>query len=576
VTKIREQLIEASKKGTFLETLYQKDLRYGDKKHLLGNEIVSLHNEGIIDVIDEFRQLSKDLKGIDFFLTRHVFGEALPKLNAPVISVMDSVKHLVTEAGDDMAAGMLFTPFTKYCEADNNRPDEVLEFAASSDDKWLDFIPPSIIAGSNLHLPKYVETAIELSSDDNIEIRRRAVLSLGSIDYRDNTALLDKSLEALKNVIESEYDDRLFGVTLKSAFNLYLADNTREAVVIELIQKALTHKEEFVLHSTSELFGLHTTDLPTAMIDVLIEALQEVNIENIGTLNTIDHGLRHLIKNDQEDKAVILLENLLIRHKEFSIQTFSSLTHTLYTDGQPFLDKLVTRWLLSRKVPLGKAVMDIIKVGHEKDIILSADTKQFSEQPEESCLFAARKAIGWSFTNPVSATSFIVSLIDISSDNEIEQITELLFKPLLISYSGKVKRYIESLLPNPSHKVQTTLTNALTKLDNYHKGLDDSRDILELLPSQAQRETYSRLFNRQMAASMKVAQKDSIFNLIASKSVLLYGRKSINYIQGPNEKMIRQEMPLQKIEHTIEYPRLEHMDPEGLDFMLRVFRVEGC
>jgi hypothetical protein len=79
-----------------------------------------------------------------------------------------------------------------------------------------------------------------------------------------------------------------------------------------------------------------------------------------------------------------------------------------------------------------------------------------------------------------------------------------------------------------------------------------------------------------MAEARKKAEKASILNSICSKSVLLYGRKSIHYIHGLDEQMHRQEMPLHSFSHSIEHSRLAYMDPHGLDYMLRVFSIEGC
>lgn len=106
--------------------------------------------------------------------------------------------------------------------------------------------------------------------------------------------------------------------------------------------------------------------------------------------------------------------------------------------------------------------------------------------------------------------------------------------------------------------------------------MKSARDIPELLLSQSHRETHSRLANRQMAEARKKAEKASILNSICSKSVLLYGRKSIHYIHGLDEQMHRQEMPLHSFSHSIEHSRLAYMDPHGLDYMLRVFSIEGC
>ena len=577
MSEIKERLIKASTDGNFLEVVCRFYFDHDDNRKSFGQQLAFLHNEGTIDVISEFKKLKQDKEHSNFFSTRHVFIDALSELNSPVITVMDCVKHLVAEAGNDMTAGWLFTPFIKFCEADPKRPKEVLQIAEGSGDEWLDFISLAIISGSNLQLSEYAGRAVELSGHENIEIKIRAVIAIGRINYRDETSLLVDALRALENIIQAEYDDRLFGTALRSAFALYLADNNMESKVAALIQTALIQRGEYALYAASELFIFEKDKIPPLVLDVLLEALKDTKSQNKGTLDNIDQGLQYLVKTNQEDKAISFLEHLLVHNRdELSIEVFDSLIRELYGNDKLVLNKLATRWFLSKKVSLCRAVMDIVGLGHGNDIILIADTEQFIKQPEEIRLFAARKAIGWLYINPVSATSFIVSLLDASSENEIEQITELLFDPLLISYSGKVKQYLDSILPNQSTNVQGILTNVFAKLDNYHEGLKSARNIPELLPSQSQRETHSRLANRQMAEASKKAEKASILNSICSKSVLLYGRKSIHYIHGLDDQMHRQEMPLHSFSHSIEHSRLAYMDPHGLDYMLRIFRVEGC
>jgi hypothetical protein len=52
--------------------------------------------------------------------------KALPKLEAPILEVMECVLNLVNEAGQDMAAGMLLPPFIDFCAANVSRPKDAL------------------------------------------------------------------------------------------------------------------------------------------------------------------------------------------------------------------------------------------------------------------------------------------------------------------------------------------------------------------------------------------------------------------------------------------------------------------
>lgn len=74
---------------------------------------------------------------------------------------------------------------------------------------------------------------------------------------------------------------------------------------------------------------------------------------------------------------------------------------------------------------------------------------------------------------------------------------------------------------------------------------------------------------------MQEAEKHSVFFPFASKSTLLYGRKSINYIHGDGGLPRRMEMPLTSYSVKTESPRMKHLDEHDLNYMLRVFRAES-
>ena len=58
------------------------------------------------------------------------------------------------------------------------------------------------------------------------------------------------------------------------------------------------------------------------------------------------------------------------------------------------------------------------------------------------------------------------------------------------------------------------------------------------------------------------------------KSVLLYGRKAIDYVYGVDGQTQRVEIPLKTFGTDIEIPRMEYLDPFSLAFMLRFSRFE--
>jgi hypothetical protein len=77
-----------------------------------------------------------------------------------------------------------------------------------------------------------------------------------------------------------------------------------------------------------------------------------------------------------------------------------------------------------------------------------------------------------------------------------------------------------------------------------------------------------------MEQAMKDAQKDSVFLSLVSTSVLLYGRKSVDYVYNADGQSNRMEFPLHAHSTEMEIPRNTNIDPFGLDYTLRVFRAE--
>ena len=125
-----------------------------------------------------------------------------------------------------------------------------------------------------------------------------------------------------------------------------------------------------------------------------------------------------------------------------------------------------------------------------------------------------------------------------------------------------------------SVKVKATIDQALKAIDNYLEDLRSVGNLAALHPGEAQREAHHRHFSRLMAESWKAAEARSVFLNLVSKSILLYGRKSISYVDGSDGQSHRMEIPLQSHGTEMEFPRMEHLDPFGLDYMLRIFRNE--
>lgn len=180
------------------------------------------------------------------------------------------------------------------------------------------------------------------------------------------------------------------------------------------------------------------------------------------------------------------------------------------------------------------------------------------------------------FLRPISAASFVVSLLGRAPADPPLQggLEALLLNPLLINFSGNVAEYLGSRAAIEEEPVKAAIQRSLDGLERYLAGLRSVGEIAALHPSLEHRDAYRRHFAGEMARSFKKAQAESVLMQLVHKSVLLYGRKAIHHVIGPEGEINRMETHLGSHGTQIEVPRLTILDPHGLDYMLRVFRHE--
>lgn len=573
---IRDKIIEGKRSGSFLDTVYRLCLSDRDERSMVSQELISLHNDKVVNVVSEFLELRNSAKGHDFFLTRHVFEELLSDIDAPVENVMQCVKHLTLEAGNDLAAGTIIAPFIEFLKANQDRPGQALRLAVNAADGSFDFITPAVIAGSAIDFEQFAKKAIELTCHSDRYISICAVFAIGRLNYADHPELIHESIKVFNSVLDQDFDEMLFSSALRAIYSLYKQNNNIENEVENLFRKILRHSDDHILHVASEILSADGDHLPSHITKIILKALIDIKPENGRTIENLDYGLEKLLQTDESEVIVSFLERFLYEKDGVPIAQLDGLCHAIL-NNQQLLNKLLTRWLLSKSVRLGRCASDLLAIGSDRGLELSVDGEQLEAKEAGIHAFLARKACGWFFMCQISAASYLVSLIEFAPENELDIISGILFNPLLISYPGSVKEFLEKKQSSVADRTSLVIRQVLANLEGYHNGLDAAKNIKELWPSLAQREAYNRHHSRLMSQSYDEAQKDAIWTKIATMSVLLYGRKSIHYVQhGVNGDSSRQEIPLKNFSYSVEFPSVDLLDHTGLEYQLRIFRTEGC
>jgi hypothetical protein len=503
-----------------------------------------------------------------------LFESALPELQAPARDIVSCVGHLYREAGNDLAASWIFKSYVVYLEKHPDRPQDAIATIEDNPEDFAELLTPTLVAGSRSDAGHYRTETLRLSVHDDLRIRRAALLSIGRLSWASDRG--DSAVARLEEAISTESDDVALANVIRSIHELSKQGCIEEKPAAAAIGAALAKGDKYSLHAASEIFSREADAVRDASLDMVLNHLRDVRPENNLTVQNVDHGLASQLSSDNSEKALLLLEHLLLTASgDFSMDNFPACARAIIGDPQ-LTARIFTRWFLAGQKALCQAVQEIVEVNHgENDLLVQADSAVLGPDDSISIVFAARKAVGFLLMRPVTVASFLVSLISLSSDpHAVRELEGLLFNPVLLNYPRRARDFLEGQAKAEGGEVQATLERGIARIDAYLETLRSVGSLPALHPSQSHRDAFHRDMSVKMAESFKAAESRSVFMSLVTKNVLLYGRKSISHVRQADGQAQRIEFPLQTISSEIEMPRLHMIDPVGLDFACRVYRTQ--
>lgn len=565
-------LVDANRSGTFLRAV--EGARRAEKSEgSVAAALVEIHNGGAVDVVSAFADLeNRPGTGISFFQTVNLFKSALPAIDSPVKPVMVAVMNLHKAAGTDLAAGMIFEGFMGFCAKDPSRPQIALQSIEEEPDKFAVALPAVLIAGSQLDSDQYYREAIRLLEGGPMALRQQAAFAIGRLAAPTGSSVFDVAMAALE-AASLEKDGVFLGTIIRSAVDLLQRDIRLEARVLSLLDRVLASGDDHVLNAGAEIFAV-PKPLPAAVRFLSLSHLHRVNPEKRRTLDSIDFGISRVLNSTEREKGIEFLEKYLVAHAGVDLRTFEVTTQHIANDLK-MVGTLTTRWFFKADHVLCSAIVSIISEFHGKSPALEVDQSEIQPCDSLHIVFLARKIIGYLYLFPVVAASCIVSLMRQTDDDQtLEVLGTLLYEPLLMSYPGSAAEFVERELKTASGKVKATLEAAHQKLESYLGVLKAMPDLPALHPSEEHREAHQRRFSRLMANSYKEAQKASVLLNLVHKSVLLYGDRAVYHVPEPGGQSRRLELSMKKFGTSFEFPRMNVIDPVGLDHCLRTYKSE--
>ncbi|MEN8619701.1 hypothetical protein [Shewanella baltica] len=557
-TKVR--LLTASERADSLlaqvNDLYVQGIKTEEK--FLNDALIELHNSGEIDLVEIVGSLDKSSSGHDFFTILHVFEDVLPSLNSSVEDVLNCLVHI--------DSGRAYGAFERFCSVEVYRPRDSVEFilAQSERNAYAPFLSSSILAYDSERVTEAIQTTESLIVNRNEMVRSQAYFILGRLDVGETQANVIWGLlsSSACNERESGCCASILRATLYFGAKFPSYWSQIEQLLLTLIKVA--HPE--VLHEISDIVAFQRVNLPESVLCLLVKQLAHVSSEHNHTISNINYVLVKLLENETSLIAVELLEAILVKGVE--INELGYFSRELISKHQELLNHIITKWFLSGVPSLCHSVLKLLHDVTDKGIELKADMALLDNGEKQ--IFVSHKAIGWLFTLPTAAASFILSIYEMASPITCKDLENDLYSPLLLSYPGELKLFLQS---NLDEGIQEHLcTRLLEKLQGYHSDIEKVSGLKELMAPSENIGAYWKKFNKDMQVAYEEASKTSILSHIATTQSLLYGNSSIYYVHHVNGDKVRQEMQMHSFSHSTEIPRLNVLDPESLDYTLRSYR----
>lgn len=559
----RDEIFRLYGAGELAHELARRHANHGDEDDPFVEECVALHNDGDIDLLRVANEAAFAVPGThDFFTSLRFFNRAIPKLRTTAQPLMECCRTLIEKAGRDGAANQLKAAFRVWCESNRTEADKVIALGRAGDELARRFLASALQAVGSADL------AIEVIRAYDDDRRESGLTALGAISFADGIPAHD-AIRVLLPFVSDLGNDRVRMWALRAAFDI-LKRHYDSALAVELIDAAAEKAGPETLDGLADILFAHHTKLETAPLKTLLRALERVESSHRGTVSTIDMVIPELLGKDIELLVLDLL-TALIRDCGLSIEELEATANELCSKNLSREYNLIVRWLLSGNAALCRSAADLVALESKRPF--DATALSLNLTPEQQ-YFLCRKAIGWLFPYPVVCCSIIVSVLRAVRDQTSHNIAELLFDPILVSYAGDAKLYLEAIPASDS--AYSAVQSALTKAASFYSALNAVGLIKELQPPEYQREVQRQQARDQAKEIQKQAEAHSVFlsSGAVHRTVILYGRRSLIYVAGYDGSQQAVDMDLQTVSTTWELPSRDTLDPVGLSYMLRVFQVE--
>ena len=559
----RQDLINAEQQGCLVQALVSEEIRIEGRE--LGDVLCELHNAGSVDLVSDQNLSAIDaLEHSDFWVVVHPLDKAISNLNCSYVDILKLVHLLVKKAAFDLAAGAPNRSLMSWSKNNPGKAREIVSGIKELNDLCLAHGVFAVVGlGDEV-------SAFDLIRQTNPSVSAIGLQALGRMETVSVSGIREGVDDAF-DILERQTDGELRVAAIEAAFRLWEklgpSEPYRQCEFVKLIEKRGDAIELSVL---SAMLCYHDQGLPKETIDKILDLLEELPSDSAATLSNLDHAIS---ENDDrwEFKRVArvfsaCIPNLDKRARAKDYYSFSK----WILENPDHSSYLFARWLSDGEFSLCLFLAELVGAGAKGAGVWVQKTHLPANANDQ--IFMARKCIGFLWHREVTAASILLSVVKYGQKEAQEEAENLLFNPLLLSYGGELRDFIETQCSNASKRIAGCANRLISKHDAHIAGLEATRSVVELLPSIERRRAVAMKDRDRNREIQKQAHRQSIFSRLMTHQTLLYGQKSFSIVRGAEGKNHPNISPLSEISHSVELPRLMVIDPVGFNATINFFR----
>lgn len=561
-TSIKNSLEKAAIDGNLISCLLSFDRKVRAE---CGPILTELHNTRKISLfLDENLTAISSLSPIDLWSLLGSFEQAIPDLDCSHQDILILAQTLAEKT----ASGGIMQSLIKWCKTNPEKAKLIIEQAKLLEPTCLSYCAYAI---RGIEAPEIAFELLMLQNQTQITVGLR---SLGMFNLNSTPDLATRIIDECCNIIKTDTRPNVRSSAINTALQTWekfeIPTPYRQQELIDLV---INRKIESELIQFSEALSQYQKALVNDSIDQILDALDGIFPHPEKIIENLDRAL-HYKKNKRSFSITLKVFATQILQLDFLITPNSIYNFCNWAlEDANNSSMLFSNWLQSGDSRLCNLLAEIAGESHREKKLIEISKSHLPEEANDQ-IFIARKSIGFLWFHEVTAASILFSIVKNGHKSARGVAEGLLYNPLLLSYGGELREFLETKVKASSKRVSECATRLMALQDLYLAGLEQTHKLVEFLPTPEQRRAAAIKDRARNNEIQKKAHENSILSDLAKGQTLLYGKKSFYMIYAHDGNQVPSIMPLTEFSYSTEIPRLSVLDSVGFQIMLTEFRME--